>query len=983
MFARFAGWSLPAAILLVLTCPTPSRAQLAQFETPDIRIVYVPGTESFLVPHAARTFLNSLTFQKTLFKFTPYEKPTVLLVDFSDFGQGAAGSVPRNNVRVQIAPMSYVFETLPANERLTMLANHELVHVATMDQATGRDLTFRKLFAGKVYPIPEQPESIGYFYLTSPRVATPRWYVEGIAVFIETWMGAGLGRAQGGYDEMVFRAMVKDGSHFYDPLGLVSEGTKIDFQVEANSYLYGGRFMTWVAYEYGPDKLIEWVARRPGSQPYFASQFRHVFGRSLESAWADWIAFEKTFQTQNLEAIRKYPVTETRDLSARALGSISKPQYDAANNRIYAALNYPGRVAHLGAISTTTGAVDHLVDIKGPRIYQVASLEWDPDANALYYTNDNDAYRDLMRLDLATGKTQVLQKDLRVGDLAMSRADRTLWGVRHLNGLASIVSMTAPYRDWKRVVTLPYGTGAYDLDISPDGTMLVAVFGEVSGRQKVKVLPIAGVLKGDLTPLAEFDFGIAIPNGFVFSPDGRYLYGSSYLTGVSNIFRYEVATKQLEAVTNAETGFFNPIPLGNDELIVFRYTGEGFVPARIAAAKPLSDLGSITFLGERTITKHDALKQWEVTSASAIDLDRMPQTTKPYHLSGGLKIESLYPIFQGYKDTGAIGVRLDLSDQLRLNNADISVSVSPDSDLPARERTHIAAKYERYDWHAHVAWNYADFYDLFGPTKRSRKGYSFGGGRDFTLIYDEPKRLDLQVNGRFAGGLDQLPQYQNITVRVDSLFSLAADLNYTFTRASLGAVDAEKGQKASLSFRGDYVNNDAFTRIYGTYDVGFHLPGVHSSVWIRNAAGFSPQDRREPFANFYFGGFGNNYVDRQHEKQYRNYYSFPGAELNSIGGRNFVRTMFEWNLPPVRFSRIGTQSAYLSWIRPAVFVSGLMTNLDSDPFERQAGTVGGQIDLRFTVLSLIDLTLSAGAGTTFEADRKPEHEGMISLRIMR
>ena len=57
-------------------------------------------------------------------------------------------------------------------------------------------------------------------------------------------MGGGLGRAQGGYDEMVFRAMVRDDAHFYDPLGLASRGVQVDFQVGANAYLYGTRFFT-------------------------------------------------------------------------------------------------------------------------------------------------------------------------------------------------------------------------------------------------------------------------------------------------------------------------------------------------------------------------------------------------------------------------------------------------------------------------------------------------------------------------------------------------------------------------------------------------------------------------------------------------------------------------------------------------------------------------------------------------------------------
>ena len=99
-------------------------------------------------------------------------------------------------------------------------------------------------------------------------------------------MAGGLGRAQGGYDEMVFRSMVRDDTPFYDPLGLVSEGTKIDFQVEVNSYLYGTRFMTWLARRYSPEQLIEWVSRRDGSRGYYSAQFKHVFGMSLEAGLA-------------------------------------------------------------------------------------------------------------------------------------------------------------------------------------------------------------------------------------------------------------------------------------------------------------------------------------------------------------------------------------------------------------------------------------------------------------------------------------------------------------------------------------------------------------------------------------------------------------------------------------------------------------------------------------------------------------------------
>ncbi len=119
---------------------------------------------------------------------------------------------------------------------------------------------------------------------------------------METWMAGGTGRAQGAYDEMVFRSMVRDDAHFYDPLGLVAEGTKVDFQVGANAYLYGGRFMSYIAYRYSPEKLIDWVNRTDGSRRNYRPQFEDVFGLPLNQAWDEWIQFEHEFQNENLAA---------------------------------------------------------------------------------------------------------------------------------------------------------------------------------------------------------------------------------------------------------------------------------------------------------------------------------------------------------------------------------------------------------------------------------------------------------------------------------------------------------------------------------------------------------------------------------------------------------------------------------------------------------------------------------------------------------
>jgi hypothetical protein len=831
-------------------------------------------------------------------------------------------------------------------------------------------------------PVHEQPESILYFLWTTPRVAAPRWYHEGIAVFVDTWMAGGLGRAQGGYDEMVFRSMVRDGTSFYDPLGLVSEGTKVDFQLQINSYLYGTRFMTWLARRYSPEKLVEWVSRRNGSRAYYTTQFRHVFGRSLEDAWADWTKDEREFQRRNLDAIHQHPLTPHRDITTRALGSVSRAFYDPKRRRIFAAFNYPGVVAHIGAIDIDSGGIERLKDIKGPVIYTVTSLAYDPEAGALFYTTDNGALRDVMRLDLATRKTEMVLKDARIGDLAFNPADRSLWGVRHLNGICTLVRVPPPYREWYQVVSWPYGTVMYDLDVSQDGAKLAASFGEISGQQEVRVFTLESLARKETTPLATFDFGTAVPNNFVFAPDGLSLYGSSYFTGVSNIFRYDLARKKLDAVSNTDTGFFRPLPAEDGGLIVFRYSGEGFVPARIEP-RPLEDVGSITFLGERLIAEHPALKNWMVGSPARVPLDTMPQRTGAYRLAGGLKRESFYPVMQGYKDTVAVGMRLNLSDPLQLNRASATLSYSPGGDLSSSERVHFKAEYQRFDWRGRFDWNGADFYDFFGPTKTGRKGYLLAAGRKTTLIFDEPRRLDLDIEGRFAGNLDTLPEYQNVAVDVDRLATVEARLAYTDIRNSLGNVDDETGYRWSIGVEGQHVERTLFPKVYGGYDWGVPMPVGHSSVWLRGAAGFSPRSADSPFANFFFGGFGNNWVDHRDEKRYREIESFPGAELNEIPGRNFVKGTLEFNLPPWRFRRAGTPSFHATWARPAVFVGGLVTNVDSSDRRRAATNVGAQLDFRFGLLSALDMTVSTGVAVAFQNDGGTTREAMVSVKILR
>jgi hypothetical protein len=180
----------------------------------------------------------------------------------------------------------------------------------------------------------------------------------------------------------------------------------------------------------------------------------------------------------------------------------------------------------------------------------------------------------------------------------------------------------------------------------------------------------------------------------------------------------------------------------------------------------------------------------------------------------------------------------------------------------------------------------------------------------------------------------------------------------------------------------DHVNSDTIPKFFGNFDFGLPLWWGNSSIWFRNAAGVALGDEFDEFANFFFGGFGNNYVDQGDIKRYRKEYAMPGFELNEIFGRNFYRSMIEINLPPIRFERVGTPGFYLSWARPAIFATALVTNTDSSVLRQDTYNVGAQIDLRFTVMSRLDMTLSLGYAAGFGGGVDSADEFMLSLKIM-
>src|SRR4029077_20301229 len=112
---------------------------------------------------------------------------------------------------------------------------------------------------------------------------------------------------------------------------------------------------------------------------------------------------------------------------------------------------------------------------------------------------------------------------------------------------------------------------------------------------------------------------------------------------------------------------------------------------------------------------------------------------------------------------------------------------SPDGALAADERLHLRADFQSWNWRGTAALNRADFYDLFGPTRVSRRGYSLGVQYQGNLLMDDPRSLTYTLRLAGYGHLATLPDYQNVAAPIDRLVSFSAALDYGSLRRSLGA----------------------------------------------------------------------------------------------------------------------------------------------------------------------------------------------------
>jgi hypothetical protein len=549
--------------------PLPN-ARWLTLETPHFELHFYPDEQEFAI-QSARVAERAYRLITRYLNWEPGGRISVVLTDQGDAANGGASSVPYNFIYAYGAPPDGMDELSDFDDFVKLLITHEFTHVVHLDTILSWCPRFVDSILGKIY---------------APNLAQPTWFIEGLAVLMETRQTTA-GRLRSSFFDMHLRVPFLEER----VLGLdaVSVGYgPLVYPGGSVPYLYGSNLLRYMEDRYGPEKIreishryadtciaggINRVAWASVGRPY-----TNAFGADI---WNDW----------KRSASHKYAL-QIEEAERRGLTTARRLTFDAPSPR---------------------GTLPRPIFFR--------------DGTLIYQRENNDEEPAYVRLDPATGAREELMAAHGGGPASptpdgrgfvFQRVDYIPLGWR-VSGYAHLTWDDIYLYDIERrsVRPLTRGSRAHEPDVSPDGSQIACVVSSDGRPRQLAVVPIGGGAPQVLAPNVP---GIAYtpafspdgkviaysrmkPGGFRdihlydldartdraltvdramdvdprFTPDGRYLLWSSDRTGIYDVYAYELATAQLYQVTNVLTGAFQPVVSGDGARLVYTgFTSDGF-----------------------------------------------------------------------------------------------------------------------------------------------------------------------------------------------------------------------------------------------------------------------------------------------------------------------------------------------------------------------------------------------------------------------
>lgn len=254
----------------------PGQEDWKTLETPHF-LIHFDAEHKVLAQRLAAIAENVYSLTTSWLQWQPRDKTEVVLDDSLDLSNGSATPLPFNRSTIYLqAPDSG--ELISNEPWLEQVFTHEFIHIVHMDQATRFPGGLRKIF--------------GRILFSFPQIFSPKWVVEGLAVYGETDQEKGFGRGQSAFYEAMMRTEVMSGVRSLTELSYHGyQGTNWP---RGQVYLYGYYFFEFIESTYGRDKIIAYINNWnnnivPWRMDARAQQVFGVTGKALWSQFSAWL----------------------------------------------------------------------------------------------------------------------------------------------------------------------------------------------------------------------------------------------------------------------------------------------------------------------------------------------------------------------------------------------------------------------------------------------------------------------------------------------------------------------------------------------------------------------------------------------------------------------------------------------------------------------------------------------------------------------
>jgi hypothetical protein len=882
----------------------------------------------------------------------------IILSDHTDDANGYADAFPYNAIHLWVTAPEDLSALGDYDDWQLELVTHEHTHVIHTDTAGGIPALVNRI-AGKWW---------------LPNRAQPKWILEGIAVLEESAHTTG-GRLRSSIFDMYLRADVLEKRLV--PLDQMSHFVRRWPQGNI-WYLYGSRFLRWIADVYGESTLRAVIADY-GQQviPWSVNRsMRRATGHTYEELYAGWSDHLSAHYGEKMRKVEALGVREGRRLTQQAQ-IVGNPRFipPAARKTCASELLYFRDDGHsrpgfyrlpLDGHRPSDGSGGELAI----RAQGHGSASFAPDGRVVF--NSVAIHRRVYALnelfllprgvDSPSGfepERKRMTQGARAQDPDVSPDGTQIVFTENHRGTTTLMiarlSDEGELSGARALVPSARFEQAYTPRFSPDGQWVVYSAWTEGGYRDIRLVEVKSGRFFAITRDRAMDWQPS------FSPDGsRIFFASDRVLGIPNVFAFDRADGKLWQVTNVRTGAFYPeVSPDGRSLVYAGYTSYGYdlyaidlEPSRWREAPPyLNTRPEPPQYAPATITARHPYnplptlrpRSWRLdagpgTFGTALAISTAASDAVGHHaLAAALLLETERGDPQGAVAYAYQRLPFDLSISFRRSVA--PVLYRPDRPLFTRQ---------------HLSLTTGISYSLPGEFQTNTFNFGYTLSRlDGMLPLPTPTDPDAMIGGEPVRG---------------QLGSVRLGWSYSNAEAYLRSVSAERGFTLALSadVAAPPLASD-YTLYIVSYAAAEYFPmpwGRHHTLALRQSSAISSGNY--PFRGiFYTGGFIEAPVFRPFTLgEYQGPFVLRGYPAFSFAGSQYHLFNAEYRFPIFNLDRgLSTMPFFLHRVSGNVFADygGAFNELDPDRWWTQFHLgVGAELWLDLTVGYVLAANMRVG-----------------------